>query len=216
MLVLGLAVAVTSPVSIVTVIVMLGLPSGKRRAFAFVAGWVIGIVALGILTLTVLNGQDFSSKQTTPSRAVSALEVAVGLLLVAWGAIKSRKRETRVQAASPPAWLDRLGRTNWLIGVVVGAVMLTYSITIVAAGEILKANVNTTDEATALLIFALASLTTILAPIVYVLVAPERSDEALARGKNWLLANSGTVGLVALMAIGALISAKGIYDLIAG
>jgi hypothetical protein len=214
MVVLGLSVAVTSPVSIVTVIVMLGLPRGKRRAFAFVAGWVLGIVAIGILTITVLHGQDFRSTQTTPSRTVSAVEVAIGLLLVAWGAVKLRRRDTRVKAATPPAWLDRFGRTNWLIGVVVGAVMLTYSITVVAASEILKANIDKTDEAVALLVFALASLATILAPIVYVLVAPERSDETLERGKRWLLANAGTVGLVALVVIGALIAAKGIYDLV--
>jgi hypothetical protein len=71
-------------------------------------------------------------------------------------------------------------------------------------------------RAFALVVFARASMATILAPIVYVLVAPKGSDEALARGKSWLLANSGTVGLVALMAVGALIAAKGIYDLIAG
>jgi hypothetical protein len=215
-LVLGLAVAVTSPVSVVTVIVMLGMPHGRRRAFAFVAGWVLGILVLGIITITVLHGQDFSSKQTTPSRAASAVEAAIGLLLVAWGAVKLRRRDTRVKAASPPTWLDKLGQTNWLIGVVVGAVMLTYSITIAACAEILKANVSAADTAIALAVFALASMATILAPLVYVIVRPERSDAALARGKSWLLASSGTVGLVVLIVIGALIAAKGIVDLVRG
>ena len=35
--VLGLAVAFTSPVSIVTVIVLLGMPVGLRRALGFIA-----------------------------------------------------------------------------------------------------------------------------------------------------------------------------------
>jgi hypothetical protein len=36
---LGLAIAVCSPVSVVTVIVLLTMPSGRRRAIAFVVGW---------------------------------------------------------------------------------------------------------------------------------------------------------------------------------
>jgi hypothetical protein len=35
---LGLAIAVCSPVSVVTVIVLLTMPSGRLRAIAFVAG----------------------------------------------------------------------------------------------------------------------------------------------------------------------------------
>src|SRR5262245_52043810 len=43
---LGLAVAVCSPVSVVTVIVLLTMPSGRRRGIAFVVGWILAIAVI--------------------------------------------------------------------------------------------------------------------------------------------------------------------------
>jgi hypothetical protein len=70
------------------------------------------------------------------------------------------------------------------------------------------------DTVVAFAVFALASITTIAAPIVLVLVAPERSAETLAGWRRWLLGNSRTIGLSALIVIGGVLIWKGIHDLI--
>ncbi|HEV8103696.1 MAG TPA: GAP family protein [Gaiellaceae bacterium] len=212
-LLLGFGVALTSPVSVVTVIVLLSLPRGTWRAFAFVAGWLIAIGVIALLTELLLGEGNFSSKQTTPSRAASAVEIAIGCLLLVWAALAYRRRGQRLHEASAPKWLDRLASTNWLIAILVGAFMLTYSFTIAAAAEILKANVSTADDALAFALFALASVVTITAPLIVVLIRPEQSQERLARWKQWLIENSGTVVLVVLMVVGAFLIAKGAYDL---
>jgi hypothetical protein len=92
-----------------------------------------------------------------------------------------------------------------LLAVLVGSFMLTYSLTLAAAIEILKAHVSTADAVVAFIVFAFASITTISAPIVLALVAPERSAERLAAWRRWLLGNSRAIGLVALMVVGALL-----------
>jgi hypothetical protein len=212
-LLLGLGVAFTSPVSVVTMIVLLGLPRGRARGFAFVGGWLLAIAAVSLITELALHRGDFSSTQTSPSRAASALEVAIGCFLLGWGAIKFRRRGQRLQEASTPKWLDRLARTNWLIAIVVGAFMLTWSITVAAAAEILKANVSTADDALASALFALASLVTITAPLIYALLRPEQADATLTRWKEWLIQNSGTVVLVVLMVVGAALIVRGAVDL---
>jgi hypothetical protein len=51
--------------------------------------------------------------------------------------------------------------------------------------------------------------------VVVVLVTPERSAEVLASWKAWMLANSRSIALVALMVIGAVLLARGAYDLAA-
>src|SRR5262249_12719184 len=79
---LGLAVALCSPVSVVTVIVLLTMPSGRRRGIAFVLGWLLAIGVIGVVVVGVAHGQDFSSHQTTSSRAASWVEIAVGLIAV--------------------------------------------------------------------------------------------------------------------------------------
>jgi hypothetical protein len=93
--------------------------------------------------------------------------------------------------------------------------MLTYSQTLAAAAEILKVHVSKTDAALAFVLFALASITTIVAPVVVALVAPEQSAERLAQWRHWLLGNSRVIGLVAVMVVGALLIARGIHDLAA-
>ena len=103
---LGLAIAFTSPVSVVTVILLLSMSNGKRRALGFVFGWLIAIAVIGVLTVTVLHGQDFSSKQTDPSRGASAAEILLGCLLLIGSAVGYRRERGSTQ--STPKWLDRV------------------------------------------------------------------------------------------------------------
>lgn len=98
--------------------------------------------------------------------------------------------------------MERLDQTNWLLAVLVGSFMLTYSLTLAAALEILKAHGSTADAAVTFAVFALASITTIIAPIVLVLAAPDRAAAMLAAWRRWLLGNARAIGLVALTVIG--------------
>jgi hypothetical protein len=212
---LGLAIAVCSPVSVVTVIVLLTMPAGRLRAVAFVVGWLLAIAVIGAVSVVVLHGRNFSRNSTSPSRAASAIEIVVGCIILLGSLRAFRRRAGHASSAETPRWLGRLDETNWLLAVLVGAFMLTYSLTVAAAAEILKAHVSTADAAVAFLVFAVASITSIAAPIVVVLVAPERSAERLAQWRRWLLGNSRTIGLVALMVIGAIVAARGVHDLVA-
>jgi Sap, sulfolipid-1-addressing protein len=211
---LGLAVAFTSPVSVVTVAVLLSMPFGRRRAIAFLCGWLIALAAIGAIMVFVLHGQDFGSRSSTPSRAASALEVGLGSILLIWAVVAYRRREPSSRSQSTPKWLDRIQETHWLIAAAVGAIMLSYGLSLAAASEILKANVSRFDAGVALAVFAVTSMLTVAAPIVAVLVAPERAAQRLATWKAWLLGNSRAVALVVLMIVGAILIARGASDLI--
>jgi hypothetical protein len=211
----GLAVALTSPGSVVTMIVLLSMPAGLRRGIAFIVGWLLAIGVLAVLLVFVLHGQNFGSRRTTPSRAASAAELLLGGLLVIGSWRLFRRPRQAKPPASEPAWLARVERIHWSVGVVVGAVMLSYALSLAAGAEILKANVSTPDAVAAAIVFAVTSAVTVAAPVVVVLVAPERSAEVLASWKAWMLANSRSIALVALMVIGAVLLARGAYDLAA-
>lgn len=212
---LGLAVAFTSPVSVVTVIVLLSMPSGRRRAIAFLCGWLIAVAAIGAIMVFVLQGQDFASRSSTPSRGASALEVVLGSILLVWAVVSYRRREPSSGGDSTPKWLARIQDTHWLIATAVGALMLSYGLSLAAASEILKANVSRLDGSVALAVFALTSMITVAAPIVAVLIAPERSAQRLDAWKSWLLGNSRAVALVVLMLVAVALIIRGAKDLIA-
>lgn len=212
---LGLAVAFTSPGSVVTMIVLLSMSSPRRRAIAFIGGWVIAIGVLALLMIFVLHGQDFSSKHTTPSKAASFVEIVLGALITIGAARLYRRPRTAKGPESPPKWLDRVERVNWSLCIVAGAVMLSYALSLAAIAEILKANVSTLAASVAAVVFAGTSIVTIAAPVVVVVAAPRRSNEVLASWRRWLVANSRSIALIALMVVGALLIARGAYDLVA-
>ena len=211
---LGLAVAFTSPVSVVTVIVLLSMPSGRRRALAFVIGWLIAIAAIGAIAIFVLHGQNFGSRHSTPSQAASALEILLGSLLLLWAVVAYRRRKPSKESVAEPKWLSRVEGTHWLLAVAVGAIMLSYALSLAAASEILKANVSSLDAGAAIVVFSLTSIVTVAAPIVVAVTAPERSAQRLAAWKSWLLGNSHTVALVVLMVVAALLIVRGVSDLV--
>lgn len=211
----GLAVAFTSPGSVVTIIILLSMPAGLRRGIAFICGWLLAIGVLALLVVFVFHGQDFGSKHTTPSRAASAVEVLLGVLLLV-GSWRIYRRPTETTGPqSPPKWLDGIERTHWLVAAAVGSLMLSYALSLAAVAEILKANVSTPDAVVASVVFAVTSIVTIAAPVVVVLFAPERSAAVLAGWKAWMLENSRSIVLIALMVIGALLIVRGVYDLAA-
>jgi Sap, sulfolipid-1-addressing protein len=212
---LGLAVAFTSPGSVVTMIVLLSMSSPLRRAIAFICGWLLAIGVLALLMIFVLHGQDFSSKHTTPSRTASVVEILLGVLIAVGAARLYRRPKTAKGPESPPKWLDRIEGVHWSLCIAAGSIALSYALSLAAIAEILKANVSTAAASVAALVFAAMSIVTIAAPVLVVVAAPERSNEVLASWRAWLVGNSRSIALIALMVICALLVARGVYDLAA-
>jgi hypothetical protein len=158
-------------------------------------------------------GFDFQRSQTTPSRAASVAELVIGVALVVAATIVHRRPAAETPEDPIPEWLTRLVGRHWAVAFAAGAFMLTYSITIAAALETLKAHVGTVDKIVALAAYGTASIVTIAAPIVLALVAPQRAGAALAGFRRWLTVHSRTISVVVLVVIGVAIIAKAAFDL---
>jgi Sap-like sulfolipid-1-addressing protein len=163
----------------------------------------------------VLHGQDFSSKHSTPSKAASTAEIVLGALLLVVSVRMYRRPKSARGPESPPQWLDRVEATHWSLCVVVGAVMLSYALTLTAAAETLKANVGRFEAITAGVVFAAASIITIAAPLIVSVTAPDRAARVLETWRSWVSAHARTIALIALVLIGTALIARGAYDLAA-
>jgi Sap-like sulfolipid-1-addressing protein len=212
---LGVAVALTSPGSVVAIIALLTLSSGVRRGLAFIFGWLLAIGLIFALMVLVLHGQDFHSRSTSPSRAASWVEIVLGCLLLVGVAWMYRRPQHEPKSQTQPKWLARVDSSHWLLEVVVGVVMLSYALTLAAAAETLKANVSALDGALVGLVFAATSIITIAAPLIVVALAPDRAAAVLESWRSWVLAHSRSILMVALVAVGAALIARGAYDLTA-
>lgn len=209
---MGLAVAVSSPTSVLAVVVILEITSGVRRGVAFVVGWVATIALFGVV-LVLFPAFDFQRSQTTPSRAASIVEILIGAALVAGAVVVHRRPVAETPKDPIPEWLTRLVGRHWAVAFAAGGFMLTYSITIVALLEILKAHVSTVDQVVAFVIYGVTSIVTITAPIVIAFVAPDRAAATLTNFRQWLTIHSRTISVVLLTVIGLAIIAKAAYDL---
>ncbi len=210
---LGLGVAVSSPTSVLAVLVLLGMPAGLRRSYAFLGGWVVTICLIGVVVVA-FPSMDFHSSQSTPSRAASIAEILLGSFMLAGSVVLYRKPVVERAPRDPiPAWLIRLVGRHWSVALAAGGLMLTYSLTIVAMLEILKANVDTLDRTVAIATFAVTSILTIAAPITYATVAPEQAAAHLDSWKRWLSTHTRAIGVILLAVLGVAIIAKATYDL---
>ena len=210
--VLGLAVAFSSIGSLIAVLILLELPGGVRRSIAFVAGWIfmIGVITLG---LEAFPSFDYRTSRSTPSRLTSIIEILIGLGLIVW-AIRLYRRPRPVTPKDPvPERLRRLMSRSPALSAAAGALMLTYSVTVIAALEVLKAHVGRLNGALAMLVYAATSVLVLCVPVVYAAVAPERSKTALASGKRWLTFNWQLISAVLIALIGVAIICKAGFDL---
>jgi hypothetical protein len=215
-LLLGLAVAFSSPISVISVIVLVGMPAGIRRAFAFLLGWVGAILLIAVI-VALFPDTDFKHSNTLSSRAVSTIEILLGiaLLVFAWVIHRRPPQAATGEFKDPtPEWLVRIVGRHWAAATVAGGLMLTYSITIIAASEILKAHIGPFERVSAMAVFAAASIVTVAAPIVCAIVAPNTVERRLYVWKRWLTVNSRSIGVAVLVVAGLAILAKATFDLI--
>ena len=89
-----------SPVPIVAVILMLGTPRARTNGPAFAAGWVAGLVTVGVIVLLVAGNADSSGDTST---AVDVVVLLFGVLLLAvavkqWQAGRGRARRPRCRS----------------------------------------------------------------------------------------------------------------------
>lgn len=209
---LGLAVAFSSIGSLIAVLILLELPGGRRRSVAFIGGWVL-MIAVFTVVLAAFPSLDYRTTRSTPSRLTSIVEVLIGCGLV-WWAILLYRRPRPITPKDPiPERLRRLMSGSPALSAAAGALMLTYSITVIAALEVLKANVSRIDRTFAMLVYAATSVLVLCVPIAYAAVAPERSATTLASGKRWLTLNWQLISAVLIAVIGVAIICKAGVDL---
>src|SRR5262245_1602149 len=83
-------VAVSQP-AIVAIILLLAAPRGRRNGLLCTLGWVLGLAALGAIMLAI-GGPAGASTHHHPATWVGGLKLALGVLLVLFGARQRRRR----------------------------------------------------------------------------------------------------------------------------
>jgi len=213
-----------SPTPVVVVILILFSTSKRRTALAYLVGWMIGLLVLGIILLALTRaGLDFFESRTPVARPLA--DLIVGLILLMLALYEWRQRPKRDAKPKESGFLNRLDKMLTSsevitplralgLAIVMSAASPKNIALMVAAGlAISRANLALSDTALLLIVFVIISSITIGIPVIYALVAGEKAQERLVQSKTWLLENNARVVAVMLFVIGLFLVVKGLGEL---
>jgi hypothetical protein len=212
-LVLGSALV---PAQLVVTVALLGAPTGRRAAIAFIGGMstvrLLQGVVFGLAIDTSGVGDDPASASTL--RATLLLVVAILLLGMA-----VRKLVTGVDPdAPPPAWLTRASslRTGaaFLTGVGLLAIAPKFWVFNLGAIAVIEEAALTWSAAVATYLgFVVLTAVPTASIVAVTLTAPERSERILARLTLWLERNNRTIVIGVGLVFGAWFLAQALATL---
>ena len=212
---IALAAAVSS-IPITATILILVSDRRDEAALPYLLGLVLGaavFLTLATVAAQALPGGGDRDHQT----AVGVLEILVGAALVVSGLVTLVRQQRSVRRSELPGWMNRLdelrGGPAFGLGLALNvrpkAVLL-----VVAAGLVLRrAALQLQGTAVAMVVFIAVATSTVVAPIVLTLMAPERMGPRLTRARGWLAAYGPVVTAVAVILVGALVLGSGVAHL---
>jgi threonine/homoserine/homoserine lactone efflux protein len=208
---LALVIAL-SPLTIIPAVLALHTAAPRRTGLMFLAGWLLGT---GVLTGIFVAVSDLMGTLDNPPVWASWVRIAVGGLLIVFGAYRWF---TRKQSEHSPVWMRKLADLTPARALVTAAVLAVVNPKVLficaAAGlAIGTAGLGRVHAWMALIYFVAVAASTVAAPILAYAVSGDRLAQPLARLKDWMERQHGTLVAAILVVIGVLVLYKGIHGL---
>ena len=223
--------AMVNPTLLAAVTVMLLMPNPKRLMLGYLLGAYTTSIGAGLLIVVSLHG---SSAEHTSKRHLSpAVDIAVGVLLVAVAWVlgtgrdqpfrerRQRKKEAKVRARQAAGKrteslpLRMLGKGDPKLTFVVGALLSYPGVSyIVALDRIHMLNAGTVAAVALVLFFCLTQQVFLELPLLSYLFTPEGTQNAVSRFRDWMGRRGRTAALILAVVLGALLLARGIIPLL--
>jgi hypothetical protein len=210
---LALAAAVSS-MPIMAMFVILLSPRRGESALPFLAGWVIGCVAvlvIGSLAAGAIPIRRHHRADTT----IGVLEILIGLALVVLGIITLGRRTESV-AGPLPRWVERIDSFGSLPALGIGlALNLRPKALLLGAAaslSIRSADIGVEESLVAIVVYTAIATSTVSIPTVLTLVSPEHMERRLDTARAWLLRNGVLLTALAMIAIGVVITYAGVAN----
>ncbi|WP_197694302.1 GAP family protein [Mycobacterium sp. 852002-40037_SCH5390672] len=204
------AVIALSPITVIPAVLVLHAPRPRPTSLAFLAGWLLGLVAL---TAAFVTGSGLlSGFHAAPPKWASWVRLAFGVALIALAAYHWF---TRHRQRSMPRWMRSFSTLSPPRAAVMGAVLVPLRpevlILCAAAGlAVGDSSLSAGAQSLAAAVFVVLAASTVAVPILAYAGARDRLDNALERLKAWMEANHDAMMAVILFLIGLMVLYNGI------
>ena len=191
------------PLAALIVIGFLSRPDGRPLALVFLAGAAVAVTLVAIVEIWVLTTSNITANH---SRAPSGwLSVGIGLVLVVIAAVLIRRRGKADTPSTPP-------RPGFVGAFLLGAVMyLPGPMYIAGVKTVADAGASVAVTTVGVVVCVVCVLVLTEGPIVFQLVAPRRSQRALAAYGSFVAEHGRDALLAAALVVGGYLISRGIY-----
>lgn len=210
----GVAIGV---MPVIALILMLITPRARSNGLAFLAGWLLGLIAVGRVVLVIANAAGVSGSGGS-STAAYAVKLALGILFLLLAVKQWRSRPAPGEEAPAPRWMAALdtfgpGKSLGLGAALAGANPKNLVLTVAAAVSIAQSGLPGGQQVAVLAVFIGLGSVTVAAPLVTYFAMGKRAAGILSDWKTWLSVNNTTIMFVLLLVFGALLTGQGIAGL---
>ncbi len=211
---LALAAAVSS-MPIVAVTVILLSPRRGESALPFLAGWILGCLAVMILGTLAAQALPVHPRRR-PETTIGVLEIIIGIGLVGLGLLALHRRKEN--GAGPlPSWVNRIDTFGSLPAFGIGlalnirpkALLLAAAASLVLRGE----KLGGAESLVMIAIYTALATSTVSIPTVMTLLFPHRMEPRLNAARTWLTENGLLITAVVMILIGTVIAGAGLGNL---
>lgn len=213
-----------SPTPIIIVILILFGSGGRRNAFAFLLGWIIGLAVLAV----VLVAFDIAERFLSPNDVIArpGIQVLLGLGVVFLAYRQWKKPPVSAEAAAPK-WLNSLNnvltessekftplRALGLAVVMSALSAKNIALMLAIILAISQIGPDVRDFVILMTVFVLVGSLTIGVPVVYAWLQGENAQAALTGWKDWIIQNRSRAMAALLAVLGIVATFNGIVELV--
>ncbi|MDQ5893757.1 MAG: hypothetical protein QG596_18 [Actinomycetota bacterium] len=215
---LPLAVAIAvSPVGIIASVLILGTAKARSNGISFLAGWIIGLLALGGLLL-LLNRSAAASSGGDPAGWTGYASIGLGLILLIFAYRQLKKWRTSKGEPDLPGWMSKLDDFDAARSAVAGIALAAVNpknLILVAGAATAIAGTGTLagDQVAALLVFTAIASLGVVVPLGIYLFMGDRAEGLLSWLKESMARNGGLIMAVIFVVIAAKLMGDGITTL---
>ncbi|MFY9887720.1 MAG: GAP family protein [Streptosporangiaceae bacterium] len=209
LMLIGLGIAL-EPFPLTAFILLLSAEKGTRKGLAFVLGWLACLVVV-IAAVILATGGNPPAPSTSPSTAVLAAKLALGVALVLYGA---RRWQRRGAQRSKPAWMARLDRVSLWAAAGLAAFLQPWALVAAGAATVAEAKLTGPASYLVLMLFILLATASFLYLELYAVLAPAAAEIRLNQLRTWLDTHRDQVIIVLCLLLGFWLAGKSIYLLV--
>lgn len=215
--------AMLNPTLLAAVTVMMLLPETKKLMFGYLLGAYLTSISIGLLIVFSLHNSgatDTARASLTPAEDLvfGAIALTVGIVLRTGRAddLRERRRRRKEGKEKKEPWPQRmLGRGSARVTFAVGALLSFPGASyLVGLDRISHLDAGAGAAVLLVIVFCVIQLVLLELPLIGYAVAPEWTQDAVTRFREWIARSGVRVAGNVAIAIGVLLLLRGVLELL--